>query len=436
MARTLLLHAAVPPIAEDEDLKAWRECRDCGLVQRLPEIPDGEEAVCARCSSLLRRAARDSLPFARVSAVLAVLLFGLVLTPQLVGLSIFGRVSTSTLLSGPDALREKGFPVLALVVLLTLVVGPAVKLAIELIVLFGVHGERAPSWERWLFGWLERLSPWAMVEVFVLGALVAYSRLGALAHVEVGPALWGVGGVMLAMVATDATLDRDALWGELESKSPPLASSKASGSETLLACDACRLLGRAEEGDPCARCGHTLRLRKANSLQRSGALLAAAALLYVPANVLPVMTYKQMGRGGPTTIAHGVIELAQDKLWPLALLVLLASIVVPVLKIVSVGAMLVMVQRRSSAWLRARTRLFRFVRMIGRWSMIDVFMLTVLVGVVRLGTIAVVLPGMGAVAFCAVVVLTMAASEAFDPRLMWDAALADRTVAGAPGEAS
>jgi paraquat-inducible protein A len=152
------------------------------------------------------------------------------------------------------------------------------------------------------------------------------------------------------------------------------------------------------------------------------ALLVAAALLYIPANVLPVMSITRMGKGGPTTILNGVVELARAHLWPLALLLLFASIIVPVFKLVSLGVMMAMTHRRSASRLMARTRVFRFIRFVGRWSMIDIFMLSVLVGVVRFGRIASVMPEIGAAAFCGVVLITMAATELFDPRRMWDVA--------------
>ena len=151
-------------------------------------------------------------------------------------------------------------------------------------------------------------------------------------------------------------------------------------------------------------------------------MLVSAVLLYIPANVLPVMTVERMARGGPTTILHGVVELAQSHLFPLALLVLVASVIIPVVKLVSLTILLVMTRRHSPRALRGRTKLLRFVRFVGRWSMIDIFMLSVLVGALRFGRIASVTPGMGAAAFCTVVLLTMVATELFDPRLMWDAA--------------
>jgi paraquat-inducible protein A len=349
----------------------------------------------------------------------------LALPSPLFQLRILNRSGTSSLFSGPAVLRDHGLLVLAVAVFVTLVLIPAAKLIVELVALFGIGSARRP-WVAWLFGWLEHISPWAMVDVFLLGAIVAYSRLQALAHVEVGLSCLALGGTMLAIVAVDATLDREAIWQALNAGTPRVAqnrppSSSPTPSGRLIGCSECHAVSNAEEGARCPRCSHHLRVRK-GSVQAACALLVAAALLYIPANVLPVMTIKRLGQGSPTTIFHGVIELAQAHLWPLALLVLLASIVIPIFKLVSLVVMLTMTQRRSSSLLKARTRLFRFVRFIGRWSMIDIFMLSVLVGVVRFGSLASILPGMGAVAFCAVVLITMGVTELFDPRRMWDAA--------------
>jgi paraquat-inducible protein A len=416
------------------DLERWRECRDCGLFQRLPAIPAGEAAICARCDALLRRAAPAAIHLARINTVTASILFVLALSLPLVDLNVLGRFSSATVFSGPDMLRDRGLPALGLVVLATLIVMPAVKLALDLMVFFGVCARRPPAWLPWLFGWRDHVSPWAMVEVFLLGSFVAYTRLKALAHVHVGAAALALGGVMLCIVATDATLDREAIWRALHAKRPHSAPERPRPSPLpqegrtaqLIGCDECAFVDHATEGERCGRCRHRLSVRKGGT-DRVWALLLAAGLLYIPANVLPVMTVERLGKGGPTTIVNGVIDLARSHMWPLAVLVLLASLVVPVFKLLSVAAMLLMTRRRSAWQLRGRTRWFRLVKAIGRWSMIDIFAMAVLVGVVRFGAIATVLPGLGAGAFCTVVLLTMAATEMFDPRLMWDAAgLAER----------
>lgn len=431
--------AAARHFRPDGDLRSWHECADCGLLQVLPDVPDGDAASCARCNKTLRRAARHSIPFSLACSGLSVALLALALDQPLVRMNVVGREGSSSLTTGPQYLWSQGVPALAAVVFLTLLVLPFAKLGLTLVVLGGTLVPDPPPGLAWLFAWVERISPFAMVEVFLLGSFVAYTRLRDLAPVEVGPALFAVGGVMIATIAADATLDRAAVWERLEAKTsrlPRNAAPRRAPKEGrraqarrdhepgagLLACHGCGRVDRVDEGVQCARCRHVVFHRKSGSLPRVWALTLAAGLLYIPANVLPVMTVLRFGKGGPRTILGGVIELAQDRMWPLAALVLTASILVPVLKLISLVVLLVLTHLGSNARLTLRTRLYRLIQVIGRWSMIDIFMLSILVGIVRFGFIATVTPGMGAVAFCAVVILTMFATETFDPRLMWDAA--------------
>ena len=150
--------------------------------------------------------------------------------------------------------------------------------------------------------------------------------------------------------------------------------------------------------------------------------MIAATIFYGPANIYPVLTVIQLGAGAPSTIMGGVVELLSSGMYPLAALVFCASVVVPVLKLVALGAMLVATWLGSASRLRDRTRAYRIVATIGRWSMIDVFMASILVALVRFGGVVNIRSDFGAVAFASVVILTMLAAEAFDPRLMWDAA--------------
>lgn len=194
----------------------------------------------------------------------------------------------------------------------------------------------------------------------------------------------------------------------------------------FILCHACHQLSRARRLPPdcqarCPRCGARLHRRKPNSLARTWALLLAACILYIPANTLPVMTVVWLGKGEPDTILSGVKVLIAGGMWPLALLVFFASITVPMLKIVGLLYLLISVQRRSRWRPRDRTRLYRIVEAVGRWSMIDVFMISILVALVQLGSLATIEAGTGAVAFAAVVILTMSAALTFDPRLIWEA---------------
>ena len=192
---------------------------------------------------------------------------------------------------------------------------------------------------------------------------------------------------------------------------------------SLANCHACGKLTPVEKrghGVDCSRCGASLHLRKPGSVQRTWALVIAAAMLYIPANLYPVMTIKISGRGDPHTILGGAMALFEAGSYSSGILVIFASVTVPLFKIVGLIYMLLSIRSRSVWRLRDRTVMYRIIEVVGRWSMIDMFMVSILVALVNLGVLALVEPGVGAICFAAVVVLTMVAAAGFDPRLMWD----------------
>jgi paraquat-inducible protein A len=407
---------------ETRILRGERECQYCGLFQRVAPLQPGESACCGRCGATLRHGTKDTLARALPCAVGALFLFVMALRLPFLDVTAIGHTYRANLFTGPNELDQRGMWEISVVVLITLVAMPAVQLFLLVAVLLGLRAKRPPSGLPFLFGLVERIRPWSMIEVFLLGVFVAYSRLQVIAEVQVGPALYALGGMMLCLIAADVELDHEAVWEALEERGL-LHVREPPETHRRIGCDTCRLVLLAPSGWPCPRCGRRLRQRKRQSLIRSWALLAAATSLYLPANFLPIITVIRFGQGEPSTIWHGVVQLAQDNMWPLAILVFLASLTVPLVKLAGLTGMLLMTHEGSTLWLRPRTMLYRGVDTVGRWSMIDVFMLTVLVALVHMGFVATVHPGPGAAAFAAVVVLTMLASASFDPRLMWDAAL-------------
>lgn len=153
---------------------------------------------------------------------------------------------------------------------------------------------------------------------------------------------------------------------------------------------------------------------------RTWALLITAAILYIPANVLPIMTVTSLGQGDPSTIMSGVIVLVQHGMIPIAAVVFIASILVPTFKLVGIALLLFSVQRHQPLSARQRIWMYRFIEFIGRWSMLDIFVIAILVAVVNFGRLASIEANLGAVAFASVVILTMLAAVTFDPRLIWD----------------
>lgn len=170
----------------------------------------------------------------------------------------------------------------------------------------------------------------------------------------------------------------------------------------------------------CPRCGAALHLRKPDSLQRTIALVVTAALLYIPANVLPIMTTEQLGNATDSTIIGGVVILAHHGDYPIAAVIFIASVLVPISKLLALSWLCWSVARSHPASHRERTRLYRATELVGKWSMTDVFVVAILVTLIQLHGLLLITPGAAALAFGGVVIVTILAAESFDPRLIWD----------------
>ena len=386
-------------------------------------------ARCSRCGGVLRRGHADPLNHAAALAFGALVLLAIATAKTLMTVQTAGIVHHTNLFGGPIELRSRGLWPLAVVVIFTTVVAPFLLIAGTLYVLLMLRLPRPPHHLRLVFKALNKLGPWSMIDVLLLGAFVAFVKLQDLVQIEVGAALVALVVLSFVMTWLSSLLESDAIWEEMQRRgvAGPPRDVPAAGAPLpagVLSCHGCGLVQPppATEAQGCLRCGAPLHRRKPNSLARTWALCLAAVILYLPANIYPVLTVMQLGAGAPSTILGGVRELIEAKMWPLAALVFMASVAIPMLKLVGLGIMLFCVQTGRTARLRERTSLYKFVLMIGRWSMVDIFMELLLGALVQFGNVVTIEPGVGAVAFCSVVILTMFAAESFDPRLMWDAA--------------
>ncbi len=403
------------------------ECQGCGLLQHVPALGPGTSAQCGRCGTILHRAGRHPLEHSLALTISAIVLLVVTCAMPLMSVESAGILHYAGLFSGPQELARRGMTALGLVVIFVTVAAPFGKLLGTLYVLIGLRMARPPRHLRRLFVLVERLSPWAMIDVFVFGVFVAYVKLGDLVTIRLGVGVFALLTLTFIMGWFDGALDREAVWDALERSTPPDTAPDGlpvrRSTARPVGCEACGLVSFSPPVDAkCPRCGSALHTRKPDSLSRTWGLVIAAAILYVPANLYPVLTVMQLGAGSPSTILGGVRELISSRMYPLAALVFFASIAVPMLKLVGLSVMLIATQTGRAGWLRDRTRLYHVVRWVGRWSMIDIFMESLLGALVRFGSVITIEPGIGAVAFCAVVVLTMIAAETFDPRLMWDTA--------------
>ncbi|MBF0461507.1 MAG: paraquat-inducible protein A [Magnetococcales bacterium] len=417
-------------------------CPHCDALHRVHRLPFGQSALCSRCGTPLYHSRMMGVDQPLAFALTGLLLFILANSFPLLALELSGRVQESTLLDGITALFDAGMWLLALLVCCTSLLFPLLILSSMVYLLLPLKLCR-PPWPctTRVLRALTTLTPWGMTGVYALGVMVAIVKLRDMATVTPGIALYAFFGLLLTTIAAqlvfDAHIRRQIFMAVAAShplptpaaksaqESPPTRLQPTALRTGLLRCHTCTLL--VHRPDPptettiCPRCGDTLHPRKPASLTNTWALLLAAALFYIPANLLPVMTVIRFGQGEPDTILSGIQHLIQSGLWPLALLIFFASIVVPLMKLCILTFLLLSVHYHMQWRPRERTTLYRVIELFGHWSMVDIFLISILTALVQLGSLTTVEPGNGATFFGMVVVLTMLATKHFDPRLIWDA---------------
>jgi paraquat-inducible protein A len=370
-------------------------CHECDLLQRTIPIEAGATARCQRCDSRLYRGLPGTYQRALALTLSAAVLFVIANTFPVVELSVKGITVETTLLGAVTSLYTAGMWPIAALVFLTAILLPAINMGAAIYLLMPLNTGTRVMLPEIPLRVLRHLTPWAMIEVVMLALLVALVKLQYFATVAPGIALWALGAVMLLQAAAGSAWHPDDIWRH----------------------------ARGDEDSSESVCGHgrPLHRRKQQSLSRTWALLLAAIVLYIPALTLPVMTASTLFQVQSDTILSGVVALWISGSWLLAVIVFIASIAVPMLKILSLGFLAWSTQMRSVAIPRERTQIYRLLERIGRWSMLDIYVITLLVSLVHFEKIANMSAGPGAIAFGAVVVLTMLATSAFDPRLIWDA---------------
>jgi paraquat-inducible protein A len=385
-------------------------------MQVLPVLGRKQTAMCRRCDSTLAGPAtgRVESPLALAGGALLLLLAAIAW--PLMTVSSLGAARQSWLHTCVSALWDQGFLSLASLVAAFTVALPCGYLLMLIWVLLALRFDFGGPLGS-LFRWVQHLRPWMMIEVYLVGCFVAYSRIKVVATIEIGVGGWCLLGASLLFLLTLTQLDARTVWESL-----PVDAAIGKGNETI-ACTVCDLIVTdAADGGHCPRCAATLHVRKPDAIRRTTALVITGFLLYVPANVIPVLTTVRLGRSDENTILSGVLELVHNDLWPLAIIVFSASIILPLLKLCGLSWMLIATHLRSRRLLVGRTRFYRMIDLVGRWSNIDVFAVSVLIAALRFGALTEVHAGTGLVAFAAVVIITMVATSVFDTRLMWDVA--------------
>ncbi|MBF0177574.1 MAG: PqiA/YebS family transporter subunit [Magnetococcales bacterium] len=386
-------------------------CPECDLTQGAPDSAPLLRALqCCRCGKVLQRFHPQALERILALTVAGLILLIMAILLPFLTLELNGQLRAITLGSGVGSLFREGAWVLAALVLLTSIAAPLLYQLGLLYILGSLWRGSIPPGAVRIWRWILAMDPWNMMEVYLLGVLVAYVKLAQMATVLPGLALYCFTAAMLVMTMTRLYLDPHLLWRQLPPDDLPYQPAQY--------CPSCGQ-GQAMRRKRCRRCGGHLECCEPGGLPRAWAWVLAAAILYIPANLLPIMTVVRLGRAQSDTILSGVAHLAGSGMWPLAVIVFVASILVPILKLFILAALLFSIQHGQSGYHHERTQLYRLIKVIGRWSMIDIFMISILVAIVDLGEVATIHPGPGALFFASVVVITLLAVEEFDPRWIW-----------------
>ncbi|WP_344701403.1 paraquat-inducible protein A [Halomonas cibimaris] len=405
-----------------------RACYECDWLCALPPLTAGEKATCPRCHHTLARRHHHPAQRSMALAMAALVALMVAVSFPFISFSVSGVSNSIELPQTATALISFHQPVVAVVVILTIVVLPACYLLAVMWLQLGLMRYRPLPFSRDIARALAHLTPWMMADVFIIGALVSLIKIAGLAQVSLGLSFWAFCAFAFLLLLTSQSLDADWLWFSLDHE--PLAPQGAqtgapAAAQQLTGCPTCGLVNRLAKTQKtrCRRCGEHLHARRPHSLQRTWALLAAAAVMYIPANFYPIMNVTNLGETSSSTIISGVVELYQSGSWPVALVIFIASVIVPVGKLFALGWLCLVARRSHRLNAHSRTVLYRVTEFIGRWSMVDVFVVAILVALIRAGTLMSITPGPAELAFGAVVVLTMLAAMSFDPRLIWDAPL-------------
>ncbi|MEX9252971.1 membrane integrity-associated transporter subunit PqiA [Pseudenterobacter timonensis] len=395
-------------------------CSQCDLLVALPELGQGERAECPRCGATLTT--RWDAPRQRPTAYAVAALFMLLLSNlfPFVNMKVGGMTSEVKLLEIPAVLFSEDYASLGTFFLLFVQIVPALCLAIILLLVNRV--QMPVVLKARLARILFLLKSWGMAEIFLAGILVSFVKLMAYGDIGIGSSFipWCL--FCIVQLRAFQCVDRRWVWDDIAPApvlTQPLKVGVAGIRQGLRSCACCTAVLPADTA-VCPRCLTKGHVRRKNSLQWTMALLVTSLMLYLPANILPIMITDLLGDKMPSTILAGVILLWGEGSYPVAMVIFIASIMVPTLKMIAIAWLCWDAKGHGRRDSERMHLIYEVVEFVGRWSMIDVFVIAVLSALVRMGGLMSIYPAMGALMFALVVIMTMFAAMTFDPRLSWD----------------
>ncbi|CAM2826346.1 paraquat-inducible protein A [Vibrio mytili] len=415
-------------------------CEECGLVVHVPDIDQGQTAQCPRCSHALTKI--NTKPYQSVIAVAIACLIMLVLSLSFpfMSFSVKGLSQEITLLHAAKMLAEFHNVLLGILLLATVVVLPSIYIGLILYLYFEALKSRRhsatqkPSTKQQrratvLCRLLFRVEPWLMVDVFLIGVLVSLIKIASLADIEMGSSFWAFCVYTILVVKCISMVDKSWLWGHFVPAValPNVREGDTHHSHNHVGCHTCHQINPLEDKkhQRCIRCNSVIhQYNPADNLQKAWALLFASIIFYIPANLYPMMYTVSLGHSEGSTIMQGVILLWKMGSYPVAMVIFFASVFIPLAKMLALAWLYYHAQKSRHLPYEesiSRLKIYRLTEFIGRWSMIDIFVVAILVALVQLQNLMAIYPGPAALSFAAVVIFTMLSAMIFDSRLLWQA---------------
>ncbi|MCW8330222.1 paraquat-inducible protein A [Photobacterium sp. SDRW27] len=419
-------------MSEHQDPQILVGCEECGLVVELPVLNDGQKASCPRCGHVLAKQISQPLQRPLAYGVACLIMLVLSISFPFMSFSVQGITQEITLLHAAEMLSIFKNSLLAALLLLTVVILPAIYILTVLYLYWNAKKLASlpkpltiTPFEKRLCRGMFRIEPWLMVDVFLIGVLVSLIKIASLADVGLGMSFWAFCIYTLLVVKCVSMVDRTWLWLQFMPMYvfPDIKEGDSHHSVNHVSCHICSQLNPMPDSHHarCVRCHGVLHpYSPQQSLQRSWALLIASAVFFVPANLYPMMFTVSLGNSEGSTIIGGVVLLWNLGSYPIAAVIFLASVVIPLAKIFALSWLYINAHRASDERQAIqRLRLYRMTELIGRWSMIDIFVVAILVALVQLQNLMAIFPGPAALSFACVVILTMLSAMTFDPRIFW-----------------
>lgn len=408
-------------------------CPDCDLLYHEVELKPGQKSRCSRCGTTLRVPIADSLNKTFALSLTGLLLYIPAITMPIMTISVVGLEGKGSVIESMSVMLKTGYPFVGTMVFLVGILFPLVKLALLFWVALFLKIDRIPQYLASIFRTYKHLSEWGMVEVYMLGILVSIIKMHSMGALDFNLGFFCFFALCLVTVASSVVVDDHAFWKRFdlqeEENEPPVTitdqSALTARQAGLMRCHDCGMLvtnvgAKEDEIVRCPRCRAEIHSRKPGSISTTWALVICSIILFLPANFLPIMRVDFLGTPDISTIMDGIIYFFHEGEYFVGGIIFVASVLVPLYKIVGMMIILLSIRYGWSGWLKHKTRMFHFVEFIGRWSFLDIFVIALLAAMIQFGMLTSIGASPAARYFTAVVITTMFAAIVFDPRILWD----------------